>query len=63
MKKYVLEVTLDDQDKLSINSTCEGFHGFEVLGFLDWKAEDIRAQLRDGFRPDEVERRVINASH
>lgn len=63
MKKYVLEVTEDDQGKLRFDSLCEGFHGFEVLGFLDWKLEDIRAQLRDGFRPDEVERRVINASH
>lgn len=63
MKKYALEVTEDEQGKLRFDSLCEGFHAFEVLGFLDWKAEDIRTQVREGIRPDEVERRVINASH
>lgn len=60
MKKYVLEVTEDEKGGLRFQSLCEGFHGFEVLGFLDWKLEDIRAQLREGVKPDDVERRVVD---
>jgi len=60
MKYYKLEITCDDDgNNLSIKGEASGFRGFEILGFLDWKREDIIAQIRGAVKPDIVERTVV----
>jgi len=58
MKTYKLEV--DDKDgKISFNSECDGFNGFEVLAFLELKKLDIINQLKGNVSPDVIKRTVI----
>ena len=59
MKRYSLEVTEDDNGRVSMKTISDGFHGFEVLGFLDFKIEDVRRQLRQDFAPDQISRQVV----
>jgi hypothetical protein len=59
MAKYTFEVVRDENGNLFMKSTSDGFLGFEVLGFLDFKCDDIRRQLRDEIAPDYIERTVI----
>ena len=58
MKKYVLEVTLDENG-LRVKSECDGFWGVEVLGFLEWKRDDVVRQLNREIRPDVIVRDII----
>ena len=57
MKSYILRVTVDEEGT-HIESEAEGLTGFEILGFLNWKADDIIKQLNDEFKPDIVERKL-----
>jgi hypothetical protein len=59
MKRFFFEVTQDDDGFLSFNSQGEGFHTFEALGFIEWKREDIMAQIRGEITPDKVVRTSI----
>jgi arginine decarboxylase-like protein len=58
-KEYILTVTRNDDGNIHMESTNDGFTGFEVLGFLSLKQEDIMSQLRGQVRPDKITRKVI----
>lgn len=60
MKKYTFEVIENDKGELSFRSKVDGFHGFEVLGFLDWKRDDIMRQIRKDIEPTIVSREVVD---
>jgi len=54
MKRYVLEVTADENGALSIKGENRGFSAFEIVGFLMYKVEDLAKQItaaRDGGSP------------
>lgn len=59
MQRYELVVERAADGSLSINSSNDGFLPFELLGFLDFKADDIRRQIRSEFVPEIVSRKVI----
>lgn len=58
MKKYTLEIT-HDESGLKIHSECDGFFGYELLGFLEWEKDDIIRQLKGEIRPDVIARNVV----
>lgn len=58
-KKYRLAITLGENGKLDVSSSNDGFNAFELLGFLDFKANDIREQIKGNVKPDIIERTVI----
>ena len=58
-KKYRLAVTLDENGDLDISSSNDGFNTFELLGFLQFKIEDVINQLNGKVKPDIIERMVI----
>lgn len=48
MKKFTLIATVNDlDDTITIESECEGFTAFELLGLLDHKRQDILDQMND----------------
>jgi len=58
MKSYILRVTVD-KEGTQIESESDGFSGFEVLAFIEWKKQDIISQLNGDFKPDIVKRKYI----
>lgn len=59
MKRFWFEAKMTDDGMIHFNSEGEGFHTFEVLGFLDWKREDIIGQIRGEVKPDVIKRTSI----
>lgn len=59
-KKYVIELVDKGDGKVSLDRTCDGFTGHELLGLLWETQQDILAQMR-GERPiyDVVNRKVV----
>lgn len=45
MKRYKLIFTEEEDGTISCNATNEGFSGIELLGFLEVKRDDLKAQL------------------
>lgn len=58
MKRYTLEIEVDNDNRVSMSSNCEGFNPFELLGFLHWKIDDINKQIHGNAKPDLVVRTV-----
>jgi len=58
MKTYYMKVTQKDGET-QIESESDGFSGFEVLAFIEWKKQDIISQLNGDFKPDIVKRKYI----
>lgn len=59
MKKYVFNVEEQENGKLRFSSTNNGFSGFEVLGILERKKQDILDQLSGKIKPETIERKII----
>lgn len=59
MNRFWFEVSITEDGKLRFNSEGQGFHAFEVLGFLDWKREDLLKQITGEVKPDVVKRTQI----
>ena len=57
--KYTLEVEQNEEGKLSMKSTNDGFNAFEVMGILAFKVEDVRRQINGEVEPDIIKRTVI----
>lgn len=46
-KKYTLIITTDTaNDTLNIECENDGFNSFEILGFLDYKRQDVIDQMK-----------------
>jgi len=59
-KKYTLEVIHKKNGQMCFNATNDGFHAFELLGFLEMKKIDIIKQIKGEIEPDiEYKRKVI----
>lgn len=47
-KHYILEITArEDGSNIEITSSNDGFTAFELIGFLDYKKNDLVCQLKD----------------
>lgn len=55
-KKYKLEITLQEDGNLNINSENDGFTAFELLGFFTLKQDDILKQIKGEIKPDCISR-------
>lgn len=61
-KKYILTVT-QDENGLDFSATNDGFHAFELIGFLEVKKQDIYLQIKGEIKPEiEFKRKVIKES-
>ena len=45
-KKYIIEIIEEEDGKVRINRTCDGFTAYELLGLLWSTHRDIRRQIR-----------------
>jgi len=58
MKTYYLKV-IQKNGETHIESESDGFNGFEILAFLNWKSDDIMKQLSGEFKPDIAKRTYV----
>lgn len=61
IKRYSLEVILDEAGDVQMNSENEGFSAFDIIGILEHKKQDILNQLSGRIKPDIVSRKVIES--
>jgi hypothetical protein len=57
--KYTLVVERNEDGKLSMRSTNDGFSVFELIGIHAFKMDDIRRQGLGEIKPDIISRTAI----
>lgn len=58
-KKYTMIVEATENSELNIRGENEGFNAFEILGFLDFKRQDVLDQINDVMREKAHFKRTI----
>jgi hypothetical protein len=59
VKRFELIFTVNEQGKGRCESTNENFCATEIVGILEWKKQDILAQMAQKITPDVVTRTVV----
>lgn len=60
-KIYTIEVNEHEDGSQSMCRTNDGFQAIELLGLLDLTRMEIGEQIRGAFRPDFIERKVVES--
>ena len=60
IKKYSIEMGVNDEGKFFLNRVNDGFNSIELLGILTYIINEIYSQMAGNFKPDMIKREVVD---